>query len=90
MNPSLIKLLLPATLAVAFATSAGAAEAVKTTPAASRAAVQQSMKVKRVRADVKPQQTAAENEARSQGGHNRINNDAGVPPSGVPTETVNV
>lgn len=86
MNAPLIKLLLPATLAVAFAGSAFAAEAAKSAPAATQPATHQSMKIKRARAEANLKQTAAESESRRD--HNRINNDAGVPPSGVPTETM--
>ncbi|MDB5803278.1 MAG: hypothetical protein JWN73_600 [Betaproteobacteria bacterium] len=86
MNAPLIKLLLPATLAVAFAGSAFAAEAAKPAPTATQPATHQAMKIKRARAEANLQQTAAE--GRRQGDHNRINNDAGVPPSGVPSETM--
>jgi len=87
MNAHLIKLLVPVTLAVAFAASAGAAESPKTAPAAAQPAAHQTMKIKR--ADANLQQTAAESDGRRSRDHNRINNDAGVPPSGVPSETMN-
>jgi hypothetical protein len=92
MNVTLSKLLLPATLAVAFAgsaTVAGAAEAIKPAPTATRPAGPQAMQIKRAHGEANLKQTAAESDGRRSGGHNRINNDAGVPPSGVPTETMN-
>lgn len=89
MNAHLIKLLLPATLAVAFAASAGAAESPKTAPVMTPPAPHQAMKIKRARAS-NLRQTAVEVDGPDNDGHTGINSDAGVQPSGVPTETVNV
>jgi hypothetical protein len=86
MNATLIKVLLPATLAVAFAGPAIAADAAKSAPAATKPATHQTMKIKRERGEANLKQTA-ESEGR-RADHNRINNDAGVPPSGVPSETM--
>jgi hypothetical protein len=92
MNATLTKIskiAFPAVLMAAFAGGAFAADVAKTAPAAKQhAPTHQVMKMKRARAeaDANLQQTASE--ADNQRHNSRaINNDAGVPPSGVPSDT---
>lgn len=80
----LLILIIPA-LALSVSATALAAQSTRQVP--KNLQIQKHATVKKV---AQNQETTAEESYRSTRGHpNSINNDAGVPPSGVPSETMN-